>query len=120
MPTHSPKRVATKLQQIIDAWKKLRPTKLFAGLTADQFAEQVKPSLDTRDQLSGLRRQVTDSRLQRVDADQASMDLAQFVANSVKGDPTEGENSGLYAAMGYVPKSSRRSGLTRKLSLIHI
>lgn len=85
-------------------------------MTVDKFAEKVKPSLDTRGQLSDLRKQVTDSRLQRVDADEASMELAQFVANSVKGDPTEGANSGLYAEMGYKPKSSKRSGLTRKSS----
>ena len=110
----TPRETAAKLQTMIDAWRKLRPAKQFAGMTVDQFAEKVKPSLDTRGQLSDLRKQVTDSRLQRVDADEASMELAQFVANSVKGDPTEGENSGLYAEMGYVPKSSKRSGLTRK------
>jgi hypothetical protein len=64
--------------------------------------------------LSDLRKQATDSRLLRVDADTASMELAQFVVNSVKGDPEEGENSGLYAEMGYTPKADRRSGLTRK------
>jgi hypothetical protein len=111
---NNPKKVAKKLQAMIDAWKKLRPTKQFAGMTVDQFETKVKPSLDARDQLADLRKQVTDSRLQRVDADAASMELAQFVANSVKGDPTEGENSGLYAEMGYVPASSKRSGLTRK------
>ena len=111
---NTPKKNAVKLQTMIDTWRKLRPTKQFAGMTVDQFEAKVKPSLDTRGQLSDLRKQVTDSRLQRVDADSASMVLAQFVANSVKGDPTEGENSGLYAEMGYKPKSSRRSGLTRK------
>ena len=69
----SPKQAAMKLQTIIDAWKKLRPAKQFAGMTVEQFAEKVKPSLDTRDQLSGLRRMATDSRLQRVNSDAASL-----------------------------------------------
>jgi hypothetical protein len=46
--------------------------------------------------------------------DATNWELAQLVVNSVKGDPEEGETSGLYAAMGYVPKNQRRSGLTRK------
>jgi hypothetical protein len=34
--------------------------------------------------------------------------------DSVKGHPKFGENSPLYSAMGYVPKSERSSGLTRR------
>lgn len=114
MPKHNAKRVAEKLQKVVDAWKTLRPTKLFAGMTLEQFKIQVQPSLAARDQLRTLRSQVTDSRVQRHQSDSSSMDLAQLVVNSVKGDLEEGENSPLYAAMGYIPKSSRRSGLTRK------
>jgi hypothetical protein len=114
MSTKSPKQVGTKLQKMISAWTKLRPAKQFAGMTVEQFNEKVKPSLDTREELTTLRSQTTDSRLNRHDADTASMELAQFVVSSVKGDPEEGENSGLYAEMGYTPKADRRSGLTRK------
>jgi hypothetical protein len=114
MPTHNPKRVAVKLQKVVSAWKTLRPTKLFAGMTLEQFQTQVQPSLAARDLLSTLRNQATDSRVQRHQSDSASMDLAQLVVNSVKGDLEEGENGPLYAAMGYIPKSNRRSGLTRK------
>jgi hypothetical protein len=114
MPTHNPKRVANKLQKLIDAWTTLRPAKTFAGMTLEQFEAQVKPSLDARGQLTTLQSQTTDSRTQRRQSDGASLDLAQLVVNSVKGDPAEGENGSLYAAMGYVPKSARRSGLTRK------
>lgn len=114
MTRYSPKQVAKRLQQIINAWEKLRPTKQFAGMTLEQFKAKVQPSLTTRDQVMTLRTQLTDSRQIRHQADVASLDLAQFVVNSVKGDPEEGENSGLYAEMGYTPKTNRRSGLTRK------
>ena len=114
MPMHNPKRTADKLQKVVDAWTTIRPTKSFAGMTLEQFKAQVQPSLDTRGQLTTLQSQATDSRTQRRQSDGASLDLAQLVVNSVKGDPAEGENGSLYAAMGYVPKSARRSGLTRK------
>jgi hypothetical protein len=114
MTTHNPKKVAQKLQKVIDAWTTLRPTKTFSGLTLEQFKAQVQPSLAARDQLTTLGNQTTDSRMQRRLSDTASLTLAQQVVSSVKGDPAEGENGPLYAAMGYIPKSSRRSGLTRK------
>jgi hypothetical protein len=38
------------------------------------------------------------------------------VVNGVKGDPAFGEDSDLYETMGYVRKSERKSGLTRKKS----
>ena len=113
MTTHNPKRTTNKLQKVVDAWTTIRPTKSFAGMTLEQFKAQVQPSLATRDQLTTLQGQTIDSRTQRRQSDVASMDLAQLVVNSVKGDPAEGENGSLYTAMGYVPKSARRSGLTR-------
>ena len=106
MPKHNPKKVAAKLQKVIDAWTTLRPTKSFSGLTLTQFQAQVQPSLAARDQLVTLSNQMTDSRTQRRLSDAASLTLAQQVVNSVKGDPAEGEDGPLYAAMGYVPKSN--------------
>jgi hypothetical protein len=116
MPTHNPKRVAAKLQKVVDAWTTLRPAKTFAGMTLEQFKTTVQPSLATRDQLVTLSNQATDNRTQRQQSDAASLEAAHLVVNSVKGDPAEGENGSLYAAMGYVPKNARRSGLTRKVS----
>ena len=114
MSTHSPKRVAKKLQKIVDAWQTLRPTKTLAGMTLEQFKAKVQPSLDSRSQLTTLQGQTTDSRAQRRQSDSVSNDAMNLVVNAVKGDPDEGENGALYAAMGYIPKSARRSGLTRK------
>jgi hypothetical protein len=114
MAKKNPKRTVNKLQKLIDAWTTIRPTKSFGGMTLEQFKAQVQPSLAARDQLVTLRNQATDNRTQRQQSDGASLGLAQLVVNSVKGDPAEGENGSLYAAMGYVPKSARRSGLTRK------
>ena len=114
MPTQSPKKVAARLQKVIDGWTTVRPAKSFGGMTLEQFKAKVQPSLDTRSQLVTLKSQTTDSRVQRQQSDSASLETAQLVVNAVKGDPEEGEDGSLYAAMGYIPKSQRRSGLTRK------
>src|ERR1035437_2329274 len=112
--THSAKYMAKKLQKVIDAWTTVRPDKSFAGMTLEQFKAQVQPSLASRDQLVIVRSQATDHLTHRHQSDDASLELAQLVVNSVKGDIEEGENGSLYAAMGYVTKNTRRSGLTRK------
>jgi len=114
MALYNPKRTAGKLQKVVDAWQTIRPAKQFAGMTLEQFKAKVQPSLDTRDQLVNLHNQATGSRTLRRQADAASLELAQLVVNGVKADAEEGENGSLYAAMGYVPKNARRSGLTRK------
>ena len=90
MPTTSPKKVAVKLQTVVNAWGTLRPSKSFAGMTLEQFKAQVQPSLAARDQLVTLRSQTTDNRTQRHQSDDASLELAQLVVNSVKGDIEEG------------------------------
>jgi hypothetical protein len=114
MPTHNPKRVAEKLQKVVNAWETLRPTKTFGGMTLEQFKAKVQPSQAARDQLVTVQSQAKDNRQLRHESDTSSLELAQLVVNAIKGDPDEGETSGLYAAMGYVPKNQRRSGLTRK------
>ncbi len=50
----------------------------------------------------------------RNDADRVSLAKARLVVNGVIGDPTHGPDSSLYEALGYIRKSERKSGLTRK------
>lgn len=113
MRSTSPKRIAERLARVVTAWETLSPTKTFAGMTLDQFKAKVHDSQVAREQLDSLRSQATQSRTERRQADEAALGLTQLVVNAVKGDPEEGENGSLYTAMGYVPKSARRSGLTR-------
>lgn len=110
----NPKQVATKLETLISDWETLQPTKSFAGMTLEQFKIRVQPSLQTRTQLSALRNQATQSLTLRQQHDTSSQELVNRVVNAIKGDPDEGDDGPLYAALGYVPKSQRRSGLTRK------
>jgi hypothetical protein len=52
----------------------------------------------------------------RSDADLAANEVLDLVVNSVRGTPGFGQDSALYRALGYVRKSERKSGLTRKLA----
>ena len=110
----APTEFGDRLDKVLTAWKDLRPAKQFAGMTLAQFTAKVQPSLDTRATIDGLEEQKKVAMDQRDKADTASNEQLLLVVNAVKGDPDEGEDGELYEAMGYVRKSDRKSGLTRK------
>lgn len=109
-----PGKNAVKIAAVLNGWESVRPGKSFAGLTLDQFKLAIKPSLDKRQALTTAANQIIALQDERDDADQASLEAVQKVVNAVVGDPAEGPDGELYEAMGYVRKSSRSSGLTRK------
>ena len=109
-----PRRTAERLQQIATGWETLAPSATFGGMTLAQFRNRVKPSLDSRDELATIHSQRTAKIDERVDADRASLDAAELVVNAVKGDPNYGPDHPILESMGYVRKSARRSGLTKK------
>ncbi len=112
----NPKDNGNKITAIIKAWKDLRPTKSFAGMTLAQFTAKVQPSLDARTLIGQLDDQMTAATVERDNNDVVSLAEVLLVVNSVKGDPAEGEDGELYAAFGYVRKSERKTGKTNKPS----
>lgn len=110
----SPKKIAGKLKVVTGAWEDLAPEKSFGGMTLEQFKEAIKPSWKAREDVKTYEIALMAAQDQRDDADKESRRLMQLVVNGVKGDPSVGEDSGLYEAMGYVRKSERKSGLTNK------
>jgi hypothetical protein len=97
-------------QRLVDA----APRQGVLRLTLDQFREAVKPSVDVRVEIADLEGRLQAALARRDTSDTASSGIMRRVVNAVKGDPEEGEDGELYAAMGYVRKSERSSGLTRR------
>lgn len=110
----SPKDMQDKIEQVTQAWGDLAPDKSFAGFTLAEFKAKVQPSLLARAELETLDNQVSDAQTRRAASDDVSLKTIQLVVNAIKGDPTEGEDSALYQECGYVRKSERKSGLSRK------
>jgi len=77
----------------------------------------VAPSVAARTTQAALSDQVQAAISQRDHADRASMEDVQKMVKGVVGDPDEGDDGELYKALGYVPKSERKSGLSRPGSL---
>jgi len=108
------KQTAGRLQQIATGWEIVAPEATFAGMTLTQFRNRVKPSLDSRDELAAIHSQRRAKKDERDDADRSSREAMELVVNAVKGDPNFGPDHPLLEAMGYVRKSARKSGLTKK------
>ena len=110
----NPKKTSEKITKVIDAWSDLATEKTFAGMTLAEFKTKVKPSLDTRLSLTTLKDTRINALTTRSVSDAESLKTLSQVVNSIKGDLSEGEDSALYKACGYVRKSERKSGLSRK------
>lgn len=110
----SPKDTEQKITQMLNAWETLAPAKSFGGMTFAQFKAVAAPSQQARQTLDDLDDQVKQTMVARDNADADFMQKAQLVVAGVLADPTEGDDSALYEAMGYTRKSARKSGLTRK------
>lgn len=110
----SPTIFGNRLNKLLGAWDDLAKDKSFAGMTLTEFQGKVQPSLDSRQEIKDLEEQIADATNRRDDADRQTLPLMQLVVNAIKGDPTLGDDSSLYEAAGYVRRSERKSGLSRK------
>src|SRR5215475_9071902 len=109
----SSKLTLMRIETIIDAWASGAPGETFFGRTLDQFKAEVQPIFDLRAEAAELDRRWTLTMAKRKDADIAAVKLGQNVVRSVRADPKHGDNSPLYAAMGFVRQIDRSSGLRR-------
>ena len=106
-------RPLTSIGAVAEGWSSVSPQKQFFGMTLDQYRTAMKPCYDIRAEIAEVQKRLKSLIAKRKDADASALQLTKNVVHAVKADPTEGENSPLYAAMGYVRASDRSSGLTR-------
>ena len=114
---YSEKQVYDKITRTTEAWGEHAEVIKFAEMTLDQFKAKIKPSLDCREKIASLRLQLEAAIMKRQECDAASTDVCANVVNAVRGDIGYGEDSAFYKALGYVPKSERKSGLRRTVAL---
>ena len=100
--------------RIRDEWQRLRPHKSFGGLTLEQFSEKVQKLLDLAAGVEALDTRRLEQCALRDDALAHCNEAALRIVWGARGDPEEGDDGELYGGFGYVRKSKRRSGLTRR------
>jgi hypothetical protein len=110
----NPAEVEQTITNITNAWTALAPTATFAGMTLKQYINAVQPSLDAREAIIELEEQMTGVLTNRDKVDLVTEPINQQIIKGVVGDPNYGDDSALYEGFGYVRKSQRKTGLSRK------
>ena len=106
-----------KAVHIYDTWGSRCPDKKIFGMTRDEFGQKISASGEARKELEQLADQTAKALDRRDRADAITRREVVRVLNGVKGDPEEGEDSELLAAMGYLPHTAKSSlsGAARRL-----
>ena len=110
----APKVIEAKLTRIAEQWELHAKDHSFGEMTLTEFKEAIKPSMDSRAKLIELGSKTEAEATARDTADVESLKAADAVVRGLVGDKAFGPDSALYEALGYVRKSERKSGLTRK------
>lgn len=110
----APKDIIEASDLIKAGWKKYAAAATFGGMTEAQYEAKIKLSYDIRGQISDLEKQITQLIADRDLADDVTNAANAAVVKGIVGDVNYGDDSDLYGACGYVRKSERASGLTRK------
>ena len=113
---NSPKKNEEKMMDVLNGWKTIASGKSFGGMTLAQFQAFVDASIAPRQRLIELSDETVEQQTIRDTADLTTLAKIELVVAGVIADPDHGSDSALYEAMGYVRKSERKSGLTRKKS----
>lgn len=103
-----------KTLKIQTGWRDIRPDKSFAGMTYPEFSKRIEPIITARTEVATCENALKAAISKRESADKTALAVALRVVSAVKADETEGEDGELYESMGYVRKSERKSGLSRK------
>ena len=102
-----------RINTLVESWRTQEPNRSFYGLTLPQFETAVQPVFAVREEGAELAKRVRANSAKRKDVDVAALDLVRNIVHSVKADPQVGEDSLLYAAMGYVRKTDRSGSRKR-------
>ena len=110
----TPKENEIKYNRFLNALTTLAPDKSFGGYKLGDLVTQTDKSDLPRTDLSRLKDEAMQAEAARDTADTATMKMCEMIKNGVVADPLFGDDSALYEALGFIRKSNRRSGLTRK------
>jgi hypothetical protein len=110
----TPAKTMEYLNSVLIPWKETANEDIFSETKVNEFEADVKESVDSRVRIANLEAEIDNEKKLRDQIDERNIKRAQRIVLSVAGHPKHGKDSGLYKAMGFVPTSERKSGLTRK------
>jgi len=108
------RQLGRKAEDFRIAWKQQAPEAAFGGKTLADFEADIA-ALDSAVEEFDIATSNRSAALRARDGKKEELKRSlRSIMRGVQADPAHGENSPLYRAMGYVPLSERRSGLTRR------
>ncbi len=102
-----PVDIVGRVNALVETWRTQEPDRTFYGHTLPQFETAVQPVFAVREEGAELAKRVRANAAKRKDVDVAAGDLVVNIIHSVKADPQMGEDSVMYATLGYVRKGDR-------------
>lgn len=96
------------------AWKNQASETSFSGKTVEDLEAAMSALEEALDHVNEVNVARSAAMKVRDEKEAALKELLVLVAHGVRSDPSHGEDSALYRSMGFVPKSERSSGLTRR------
>ena len=108
------KKVKEQCAVMNDAWVEGAPTVDFNGISQATFLADIDAAAAADGEIGDLEAELKMKREVRDDLYVALNDKRSKVGLGVAGSAAYGNDSPLYGAMGFVRKSDRASGLTRK------
>jgi prophage DNA circulation protein len=107
------KTVLQRREKFLTAWREHAPDATFAETSLAEFEAQTN-NLDLVIQQMKAAQSKLDGFM--LDRDKAVHELNEkmlLIAHGIRGTPQYGEDCSLYRALGFVPKSERKTGLKR-------
>jgi hypothetical protein len=114
MAAQNPKKNMDLLDQAFAAWNDYAPEKTFGGKQLSDLQTAVTTCKQDRGNIVNAENEMRGLIITRDNHDEDALLIREFLVNGVIGDPDFGPDSAFYEALGYVRKSERKSGLTRK------
>lgn len=107
-------KVKEQCNTMNDAWAEGAPSVVFNGIEQARFQAAIEAAAADDAAIADLEAEIKMRRDVRDDKYKALDQQRSKVGMGVAGSPDFGNDSPLYGAMGFVRKSEKKSGLTRK------
>ncbi len=114
MRKNNPKGNETVFERGLSALRNMAPDTKFKDKGLAEFSAQAERSFASRRRLADLGDQTINELTVRETEDEITLKMFDDIVDGVIGHPDFGDDSALYEALGFIRKSHRKSGLTRK------
>ena len=106
--------ILQRARDFLVAWLQFAPQDEFGSITAEELGNDIRNAEVARKEIMRLEARLNGLRMRRDRTERAIADKLIRFACAVRGTPVYGEDCPFYRALGFIPKSERRSGRPRK------